>query len=731
MGRHLLISVHVHGDGQGTARFHGFAQGNPEWPPSPARVFQALVAGVAHGGGLPEAIVPAFEWFETLPPPVIVAPCRKVGESVNLFVPNNDADEVADPRDVSRIRTKKVVRPSLFPEGHPFLYVWRLSDDARFAEAIVAATSHLYQLGRGVDMAWASGEVLSDSALAERLAEHPGTVHRPELGHRSERLLACPTPGSLVSLERRHRAAKLVVEGTGRGARTFFTNPPKPRFLHVSYDRVHTHVVFELRDRERNGSWPWAPGRVVHLVEKLRDAATSRLLAALPERAAAIDGMLVGRKSEGHGSTTHERVRIVPLPSIGSVHADRGIRRFLVDVPSGAPLSAGDVEWAFSGLEWTDSSGKSSPWIVTRATDDGMIRHYVGPSRRWQSVTAMALPESARRRRIEPTHRHEVTKTAQERRDEAARARAAVRDALRHAGVRERAFDIRVQREPFETKELRADEFAAGTRFPRERLWHVSIEFERPIDGPLVLGDGRFLGLGIMAPRPESKLGVHAFRIDDGIEGNPSAGLVTRALRRAVMARVQREMPLDVALPPFFSGHDEDGGPVRRAREAHLAFAFDAYRSRVLVLAPHVIERRDPSLPELEYLRILDASLVEFRELVAGRVGRLRVSPTSAGFEGDALFGQSKTWGSVTPYVVTRHAKNLPFKRAIEENVRAECRRLALPDPTQVEVDRPRGVSRLGLVGDVMLTFRTPIRGPVLMGRDRHFGGGLFRAMHS
>ena len=46
MTRHLLIAVHLHADGMGTARYHGMHQGAPEWPPAPARIFQALVAGV-------------------------------------------------------------------------------------------------------------------------------------------------------------------------------------------------------------------------------------------------------------------------------------------------------------------------------------------------------------------------------------------------------------------------------------------------------------------------------------------------------------------------------------------------------------------------------------------------------------------------------------------------------------------------------------------------------------
>lgn len=33
----------------------------------------------------------------------------------------------------------------------------------------------------------------------------------------------------------------------------------------------------------------------------------------------------------------------------------------------------------------------------------------------------------------------------------------------------------------------------------KHQLWHVMIEFVAPVDGPLVLGDGRFVGLGVMA----------------------------------------------------------------------------------------------------------------------------------------------------------------------------------------------------------------------------------------
>lgn len=74
--------------------------------------------------------------------------------------------------------------------------------------------------------------------------------------------------------------------------------------------------------------------------------------------------------------------------------------------------------------------------------------------------------------------------------------------ALRHAEVRIRPEVIRVQREPFESNGESAETFAEGTRFSKHRLWHVEVKFDEGFSGPLVIGDGRFLGLGIMAPVP-------------------------------------------------------------------------------------------------------------------------------------------------------------------------------------------------------------------------------------
>jgi len=438
----------------------------------------------------------------------------------------------------------------------------------------------------------------------------------------------------------------------------------------------------------------------------------------------------VGRKPDGSNAVPAEsRVRIIAIPSIGIHYADRGIRRLLVVIPAACTLRSEDVRWAFSGAELFDpDTGEVKDVILSPSVEDDMLRHYgVGSRARvFRSVTPVVLPGEGKRRRIEPTRKLAEAKRGLERVVEISGARAAVVQALRHAGVSAPAESIRLQREPFDGAGSRVEPFAEGTRFEKERLWHVEIAFGVPVEGPLLLGDGRFLGLGLMAPARDVVPGAHAFAITDGLAGEPEHLDVARALRRAVMARVQATLGAREPLAPFFSGHAEDGAPIRRSRSSHLTFAFAPDFPRLLILAPHIVERRAPTPEELDHLRTLDAALEGFGELRAGHAGIFSLSPAAIGERDDSLLGRSRAWKTITPYVVTRHAKGGAATEALVADVRAECRRLGLPE-ARVKSSEVRGVSGIGLTGHVTLLFERPVAGPLLLGRTRYLGGGFFR----
>ena len=372
---------------------------------------------------------------------------------------------------------------------------------------------------------------------------------------RRGRALPCPVRGSLASLDVRFQATLARFDREGR--KTLFRQPPKPRFREVGYECAPERQLFELRStRDPDSMAPHAQAQVVALTTAIRDRLADRLGRALPERTADIERMIVGRTPEGSRRlAVDQRVRLIPLPSIGHRHADRSVRRVLVEIPSCGPLQAEDVLWGLSGSivsvqpeSWSDEREA----CLVPAADRAMLRHYglgsgsltarARGARVWRTVTPAALPEHSARRRLEPSRPQREPKGSAERANEERRALAAVRAALRHAGILERVSAIRVQREPYEENGQCAEPFASGTRFSKLRLWHAEVEFCGAVEGPLVIGDGRFLGLGVMAPvrgRPGSALRALAWRIEEGWSERSDPLDVAHALRRAVLARVQ------------------------------------------------------------------------------------------------------------------------------------------------------------------------------------------------
>ena len=65
-----------------------------EWPPSPLRLFQALIAGYRTACGPDVAMDAALRHLETLHPPVIRAPVPTRQSPVASAVPNNDGDKL-------------------------------------------------------------------------------------------------------------------------------------------------------------------------------------------------------------------------------------------------------------------------------------------------------------------------------------------------------------------------------------------------------------------------------------------------------------------------------------------------------------------------------------------------------------------------------------------------------------------------------------------------------------
>jgi CRISPR-associated protein Csb2 len=414
----------------------------------------------------------------------------------------------------------------------------------------------------------------------------------------------------------------------------------------------------------------------------------------------------------------------------------------LVEVPPDHPIPLADVQWALAGRELMRPGGELTGTVLVPAQDEDMLKPYGAASGTqatlWRSVTPAVLPRPPGR-----------VRSGAERAAAEASAAASLTAALRHAGVVAPVEAVRIQREPFDIKGARADAFAPD-RLDRRALRHVEIRFARPVAGPLAIGDGRWLGLGVMQPIPDhiaraaqSLAGIHAFAMAGGHPIRPAdAEPLARALRRAVMARAQavagRRLRRGQTLPTFFTGHDgprqADGvaPPAREGHHTHLFFALDpgdrGGAPRLLVIAPHRADRSRTALgaTRRRLLDWLDEALDGFDDLRAGRIGRFALAPLAPG-DDDALLGRSTIWTSLTPYRPTRHPRRSEDPAAsIARDLLREAARRGLPRPA-VEVlavdERPRG----GLAAKLRLTFATVVVGPILLGAGSHFGAGLFR----
>jgi CRISPR-associated protein Csb2 len=231
-----------------------------------------------------------------------------------------------------------------------------------------------------------------------------------------------------------------------------------------------------------------------------------------------------------------------------------------------------------------------------------------------------------------------------------------------------------------------------------------------------------------MAPAREERVeeGIHSFAIIGGLSEFARPLDVSQALRRAVMARAQNLIGHRHPLATFFTGHEPNGAPARNETHRHLAFVADLPRKRLLIIAPHALERRVPERDERRHLKLLEAAISGLDDLRAGSAGRLSLVSTDIDPASDSLLEPSQHWESVTEYHPTRYAKRSAPNEVLSNDIRAELRRLEMPAPVKIDPFEIREGPRGGLSGRLRLQFATSVPGLVLLGRSRHFGGGLF-----
>ena len=245
--------------------------------------------------------------------------------------------------------------------------------------------------------------------------------------------------------------------------------------------------------------------RTVELARVLRESILSHVPDPLPE---GVSGHLPDGTPTGS-----PHIAFLALPNVGHEHADGRIMGLAVVVPT--ELDAVARNATLRGIGSWERESADTPLRLTMGRG-GVVemrrrqppvalvslrpRVWARPSRWWTSAVPVALPaHPGNLRRGSPAARAKAW----------ARAEEAVAKSCEHIGL-PRPVDVRVSLVSDLVGARPANDFPVfrqgreATGGVVRRLVHAYVEFAEPVRGPLVLGSGRFLGLGLMRPLDEA-----------------------------------------------------------------------------------------------------------------------------------------------------------------------------------------------------------------------------------
>ena len=525
----------------------------PEWPPHPARLFSALVAAWADADEPDRSERAALEWLESQPPPGIAASGAVPRRVVSHFVPINDASVVSRRRyerrleEVSRlaarydvelaasggevtIKVERIERrlarekevgaqvaragntnpssaqamlpeqrgkqprffPSVTPDDARVSFLWDVPAPDSMAEILDRLLRRVTRLGH-------SSSLVSCRVTAERRS---ATFETDEGG--SERMRGVRR-GQLTELERQF-------------ARHGGSSPRSLPYTDIRYRSVAVGGQRPEGERRPNTAGEWIvfefmPGarsfpatRAVELSAAMRAAVLHHAEDPIPEG-------LSGHSTDGR-PTLAPHAAFLPLPFVGFEHADGRLLGMAVCMPDAVGDDARRALHRAIG-NWERVAGRAGNDALSLTLGvRGMVRLYRrrGPatvislrpsvwskaSCRWVSATPIALPRHPGRL---------SGGTIAARAKAWALAESSLALACEHVGL-PRPISVEVSLSPLLKGARPASRFPAFSRnrgagrLVRRQLVHASLSFEQPVSGPLMLGAGRFLGLGLMRPAP-------------------------------------------------------------------------------------------------------------------------------------------------------------------------------------------------------------------------------------
>lgn len=532
-------------------------RGRAEWPPHPARFYSALVAALHDYDDTDRAERAALQWLEEQGPPALtVDPESRVGrrQVQDVYVPVNDITLGADAglppaewadaltaqksklrnrlanaaakhrhesqnaptsdackraaRDLEKVqrevakdglsdvdletavvlmpdrRTRQVrTFPVVLPEHPTFAFLWPAAEPSPHRAALEGLCARVTRLGHSSSLVRCS---VVDRDFTPTLVP----------GDEGDVVLRVVGPGQLERLERafeHHRGeqSRVLPARPQRYRSAYKVNAPSPPGQNAfSPD----WVLFE----RVGGSRPVA-SRTTDLARALRGA----LLEVHGSRD--LPATLAGHSESGPTEQPH--VAFVPLPFVGHEHADGSLMGCALVLPRALAkpdrerllrlVAKWEKERSDHRGDLTLAGGTLPPFIVRRV--DVSAKAALDPARwcrasaRFLTATPIALDRNPGN--LRSNQDGAATKAALE-------AQRTISDAcLRVVGAR--PCSVEVSLAPLLPGAQHVSDFLPWPgrpgRTPRVRV-HADIHFDAPVAGPLLLGAGRYFGLGLCLP---------------------------------------------------------------------------------------------------------------------------------------------------------------------------------------------------------------------------------------
>ena len=449
----------------------------PDWPPQPDRVFSALVSAWAARGERHDERS-ALEWLEAQEPPTIHAGEHAARTAPDVFVPPNDQKSSSAEKTYLRVMPDMRPRqPRRFPvaylEDPIMVLAWSVEPEPELLQTLDAVARDVGYIGHSASLVRCRFGCDESST-----ANHPAAPAQRRV-----------YPGRLAELQRAHDAnpARPMIQP---GSAVPRTPGPEPE------PRVPGWLVLEVVD----GVVPDI--RAAALVSRvLRWTLMSGYRSS--GRGHEIPEIVSGHTQDGT-PTRSPHLAIVPMPFAGFAHADGRVFGFALIPPPHTELHAiAGFRAAFEEVAPYDPGDERRVLELSAEPLRGPLRlapagevtkrsldpePYLQPARVWASVTPMVLDRHLKRH-------------------DDAEVRELIADSCVNAGLpRPDPGNIQAGKHSAIEGSPPAWPASGGPPWTRWRvpeplasrsLFHAVIDFGHETAGPVLLGAGRFTGLGL------------------------------------------------------------------------------------------------------------------------------------------------------------------------------------------------------------------------------------------